>query len=276
MSETRMGDARVTDDEPLAGVTVVVTRTREQSAALIDPLEELGAEVVAFPVIAVVDPDDWMPADRAIAALGTYDWVVLTSTNAVDRLLARMEAHGLDTSAFDEVKVAVVGSATAHRLSDAGREADLVPEEFRAEGLVQEFREMGAGPGWRVLVPRALEAREILPDTLRDLECEVDVVPVYQTVRAKPDPEALSYFHEGSADVVTFTSPSTFYHFVSILDDAGADADAVMASVLSASIGPITTDAIEDLGYDADIEAEISTIPALVDSIAEYFRARHG
>jgi len=258
------------DGTPLDGLTVMVTRTLEQSAALADPLEALGADVISLPVIAIVDPDDWMPADRALAALSTYDWVVFSSTNAVTQFLDRMEAHGLGISVLDDVKVAVVGSATADRLADAGRKADLIPEDFRGEGLIASFRGLGAGPGWRVLIPRALEAREILPDTLRELDCEVDVVPVYQTVRAQPDAEALSYLNDGSVDVVTFTSPSTVYHFVAILDEAGVDADWVMESILTASIGPVTTDALEDLGYRADIEAPVSTIPVLIESIVEH------
>ncbi|MDA3936440.1 MAG: uroporphyrinogen-III synthase [Actinomycetota bacterium] len=265
-----MSVASTASDQPLEGLTIMVTRTLEQAAALTEPLEEFGAEVISLPVIDIVDPDDWMPTDRALAALGTYDWVVLTSTNAVDRFLERIEAHGLSIEVLDEVKVAVVGSGTAGRLAQAGRTADLIPENFRAEGLVAAFKAMGAGPGWRVLVPRALEAREVLPDTLRELDCEVDVVPVYQTVRAKPDPEALSHLNDGSIDIVTFTSPSTVYHFIAILDEAGIDADWVMESITSASIGPITSDALEDLGYEAGIEAQVSTIAVLIDSIVEH------
>lgn len=260
---------QVSSGAPLAGRSVVVTRTDEQSRALAAPLEALGAEVVACPVIAIVDPADLAPMSRAIDGLATYDWVVFTSANTVDRFLGRLLINDPTAEALTHVQIAAVGSATARRLGRFGVEPDLVPEDFRAEGLVDEFVAMGAGPGWRILLPRALEAREILPETLRDLGAEVDVVAVYQTVPAEPDPATVERLRAGGFDAVTFTSPSTVRNFVALLSAAGLEVPDVMGGVVKASIGPVTTDALAAAGFSADVEAQPSTVERLVDVLAE-------
>jgi uroporphyrinogen III methyltransferase / synthase len=168
---------------------VLVTRTLEQSAALAGPLEALGAEVIAMPVIEIADPIDGAPLEQALDDLETYDWLVLTSVNAVKRLFARLSARGLvATDLLRGIKVAVVGSATASALHARGIEPDLVPTDFRAEGLIDEFREAGTGPGTRVLIPRAAEAREVLPEALVAMGAQVDAVDLYRLVPAKSDP----------------------------------------------------------------------------------------
>ncbi|MDZ4168071.1 MAG: uroporphyrinogen-III synthase [Coriobacteriia bacterium] len=254
--------------EPLAGRSVVVTRTREQSRSLAAPLEALGAEVIVCPVIAIVDPPDTGPADEAIAHLGEYDWVVLTSVNAVERLLALMGACGCSLDALAATQVAAVGDATAQALEDAGVTVGLLPpEEFSAEGLIDEFVARGVGPGWRILVPRALKAREVLPQTLRGLGAVVDVVPVYQTVAAEPDPKVVERLRQG-VDAVTFTSPSTVRNFLAVLEAAGLVVDATLGHTVLASIGPVTSEALVEAGLVADVEADPSTVPALVDALA--------
>jgi len=252
----------------------MVTRSAEQSHALAAPLEALGATVVACPVIAIVDPLDWTPADEAIANLESYDWVVLTSTNAVDRFVARLEALGRKVKDLATRKIAVVGASTAVRAEALGLSVDLVPEEFRGEGLIDAFKSLGAGPDLRVLIPRALDAREILPETLREMGATVDVVPVYRTVGAHPDAKLARRLRDGGVDVVTFTSPSTFRHWSSAVKSAGLDIDEVLEGIATASIGPVTTAALTARGYEADIEAAESTIEGLVDAIVEYYRGR--
>ena len=261
-------------DTPLAGRVIMVTRSAEQSHALAAPLEALGATVVACPVIAIVDPLDWTPADEAIANLESYDWVVLTSTNAVDRFVARLEALGRKVKDLATRKIAVVGASTAVRAEALGLSVDLVPEEFRGEGLIDAFKSLGAGPDLRVLIPRALDAREILPETLREMGATVDVVPVYRTVGAHPDAKLARRLRDGGVDVVTFTSPSTFRHWSSAVKSAGLDIDEVLEGIATASIGPVTTAALTARGYEADIEAAESTIEGLVDAIVEYYRGR--
>lgn len=255
---------------PLSDTTIVVTRTREQSRALADPLERLGARVIACPAIEVVDPADLRPLDAAIARLETYTWVVLTSTNGVERFLARLEACGTGPQALSDVRVAVVGSATAKCLREAGVTPDFVPADFRAEGLVEGFEALGVGEHDRVLIPRAEEAREILPDALREMGAVVDVVPVYRVVTADLDAVCISAFASGSVDVVTFASGGTASRFVQALDAAGLDAHATLRAVAIASVGPVTTDALAALGLSPAIEAATSTMESLVDAIVAH------
>jgi uroporphyrinogen-III synthase len=259
---------------PLSGRSVVVTRTAAQAAALAEPLEALGAEVLAFPVLETVDPEDWGPADAAIAALADYDWVVLTSTNGVGRFLRRFKAVGGSREALLGSKFAAVGSATAACMRKHGIPPTLVPDDFRAEGLVEAFRELGAGPGWRVLVARAQKAREVFPDALRELGARVDVAPVYRTVPAEPDPVVIERLRAGTVDCVTFTSGAIAKAFVSAMREAAVDVDALMGNVAIASVGPVTTHALAVLGYEDDIEAKTSTMPALAEAIAAYYEAR--
>ena len=263
---------------PLAGRSVVVTRTAEQARELAEPLRALGAEVVACPVIAIVDPPEPERIGEAIAALTTYDWVVLTSTNAVDRFLGH-RAFGGDAAARlaeADVKVAAVGRPTAARIERYGVAVDLVPDDYRAEGLVEAFVEMGAGEGWRLLLPRALKAREVLRTELVPRGVTVDVVPVYRTVPATADPEVAQRLATGDFDVVTFTSPSTVRNFIAMLDEAGIDSGEVMRGVVRASIGPVTTTALEAAGFDASVEADPSTMPVLVEAIAAHFAGESG
>jgi uroporphyrinogen III methyltransferase/synthase len=257
---------------PLAGRSVVVTRTAEQSRALAAPLEKLGATVIAFPVIATVEPLDWSAADAAITRLSDYDWVVLTSANAVRCFLDRIGHAGLEAvRELSRTKVAVVGSATAGALAERGVEANLVPADFRAEGLVEEFAGLGVGAGARVLVPRALEAREVLPDALRGQGATVDVVPVYRTVQAEPDLAVIELFSAGEVDAVTFTSPSTFRHFRELLAAGGLDADAVLRGLDIASIGPVTSDAVRAAGHDVAVEPAEYTVAGLVSALVERY-----
>jgi len=265
-----MHDAEPRDEAsaPLAGTTVVVTRSRGQAGALSGRLEELGATVVEFPVIQLVDPDDWRPADAAIASLSEYDWVVFTSANAVERFFERARVGERDARALADACVAAIGPVTAARCMDYGVRPDYVPEDFRAEGVIEGFPARGVGAGSRVLLPRALEAREILPDTLREQGAIVDVVPVYRTVPAEPDGDALAAIASGNVDVVTFTSPSTARNFMAILERSGISPP---AGAVVASIGPVTSDAAIKLGLNVAIEAGESTISALVEAIVAYF-----
>jgi uroporphyrinogen III methyltransferase/synthase len=256
---------------PLVGRSVVVTRAADQAAGLVGSLEELGAEVLLMPVIAVADPLDFAPLDEAIDQIDSYDWIVLTSVNGVDRFVRRLVERGRGVEALRIASVAVVGSATAARLHELGVQPAVVPDHFRAEGLVAAFRDMSCGPGWRVLVPRAEEAREVLPESLRSMGCTVDVVPVYRLETAKSVPEVLRRLAVGGVDAVTFASGGTARRFVEMLRGAGIDPVTALESVTIASIGPVTTEALVSLGLRADVEARKSTAASLVDALAEHF-----
>lgn len=255
----------------LDGVTVVVTRARAQAADLVSMLESHGACVLSLPVIALADPDDWGPADSALDTLPTYDWVVFTSANALDRFLGRAVARGMDEGRLlgelAECRIAAVGPATAARCEAAGVRTDYVPEEAVAEGLVEGFAALGLGHGTRVLLPRALEAREVLPDALRAAGAVIDVVPVYRTVPADPDPDIVQRIADGDADVVTFTSPSTVRNFFGMLKTTTADRAA--RELKAVSIGPVTSEALRRIGIEPFAEAPEHTSAGLVGALVQ-------
>lgn len=259
-----------TDAAPLTGRTVLVTRAPHQARALAGPLEALGADVIIAPVIDTVEPDTWAPVDDAVGRLGVYDWIVFTSTNAVDRFLDRMAFRGIALPRAGRPRIAVVGAATAEWLEERGFTPDLVPDDFRAEGLIDRFREIGVTPGMRFLLPRAERAREILPESLRAAGAGVDVVTVYRTVPAVPDPAVIDRLRAGEVDAITFTSPSTVRHFLAWATSAGLDPAEVLGRSAAASIGPVTSDALRERGYAVPVEAAVSTMTSLVDGIVAH------
>ena len=258
-------------DLPLSGRSIVVTRSADQSPALSALLVELGAEVLSLPVVEIADPEDWAPADAAIENIGDYDWIVLTSTNGVDRLDARMRRHGLRLADLRTARFAVVGSATAERLRTFGLEPAVVPERFRAENLVAALAEAGLTADDRVLVPRAAEAREVLPDRLRALGAVVDVVPVYRLATATPPADILHRVATGGADAIVFASGGTARRFVEVLRTAGFDAGRALARTVVVSIGPVTTEALRGLGIRVDTEAGTSTSKSVATALAVHF-----
>jgi uroporphyrinogen-III synthase len=242
---------------PLAGLLVAVTRARPQAADLSERLRRIGAAVVEVPVIEIVDPDDGGAALRtaaAGAAANGYDWLVVTSTNGADRVVA-----ALDGRSPGRARVAAIGPATASVLEAAGLGVDLVPDRYVAEALVDAFP-APAGRG-RVLVARAAVARDVLPDGLTAMGWEVDVVEAYRARRAAVAPGDVEA--AGRADVITFTSPSTVDGALELFGP-----DRLPAVV--ACIGPVTAGAARARGLDVAVEAEVHTIPGLVDAIVAW------
>ena len=179
---------------------------------------------------------------------------MFTSVNGVDMFFDRLEFADLDARALANAKVAAIGPATAARCIEHGVRPDYVPEEYRAEGVLEGFLERGVGAGTKVLVPRALEAREVLPDTLRERGAVVDVVPVYRTVLGTGAGSVLERLADGEVDVVTFTSSSTVRNFVELAK--GIDLASALKDTLVASIGPITSDTCRELGLTVGVEAD--------------------
>lgn len=258
---------------PLKGRTVVVTRAADQAAGLAGPLSASGAEVLLMPVIEIVPPSSWAAADRAIDDLDHYDWIILTSVNGVDAFEQRLRLSGLRLSDLATKRVAAVGSATAACLRERGIEPALVPGTFRAEGIVAALAEVGAAAGPRVLIARAEEAREVLPDDLRALGFEVHVAPVYDIAAAPVPHDVFARFMSGDVDAVTFASGGTARRFAEALERAGMSAADVLAAPAVASIGPVTTEALREMGITVDIEAAEATSESLVQGIAAYFSA---
>jgi uroporphyrinogen III methyltransferase/synthase len=257
------------EKRPLLGKTVVVTRARAQASDLVDRLSSLGADCLECPTIKVVPPEDWSALDVAIDKLHTYDWLVFTSVNGVSFFFERLYDKGKDVRALKDVRTAAIGPATAKRLAEFGLKSDIVPETYQAESIIEAFdKEPMAGK--RVLLPRAQEARPVLPVELRKMDAVVDEIAVYRTEQATDNVDVLiTRLEEGAIDVVTFTSSSTVSNFKALLPPERFKA--LMKGVTVASIGPITTDTAKELGFKVDITAEAFTIPGLCEAILRYF-----
>jgi len=251
---------------PLAGRRIIVTRSRRQAGILSTLLEAEGAVVVEFPTIRIAPPADYAAVDRAIARLDQYRWVVFTSQNGVAAFLGRLRACGLGPAALGRLRVAAIGPATAGALQAQGLRVDLAPAEFVAEALVDAF----AGErleGARILLPRALEARRVLPDGLRARGATVDAVPVYRVEAERgQDPETWRQLLDRGGDAVTFTSPSTVRNFVEVV---GSHLPKVVAGALIACIGPVTAATARECGLGVGVVARSYTIPGIVAALRE-------
>jgi uroporphyrinogen III methyltransferase / synthase len=237
-------------DGPLAGATVVVTRARAQASALASRLRGLGARVVEAPVIKIQELEGPAPA------VESYDLVCLTSPNGVRLLFARLAAAGRDARALAGVTVAAIGPGTAAALEQHGVIADVVPERFIAEGLVEALADV---PVTRALVARAAQARDVLPAALRERGAEVDVLALYETVT---EPLTESQLVEvGDADYVTFTSASTVRFFYPAARERLSDRTRLV------SIGPITSAALREHGLEPDVEADRHDIDGLIEAL---------
>ena len=232
---------------PLHGRRVVVTRARAQASGLATTLRGLGAEVVELPAIRIEPRIDIEEVQKVAGSLGIYELVCLTSPNGVRLLFEAMEAAGVDARALAGVTVAAIGPETARALAERGVLADVVPERFVAEGLIEALEDHEVA-GARVLVARAAEARDVLPEALRERGAEVDVVALYETVREQPGEDEIEAAQ--SADYVTFTSSSTVTNLTEALGDRfPKDARIV-------SIGPITSETARAAGLNVDVEAD--------------------
>jgi len=247
----------------LAGRTVAVTRAREQASVLSRRLGELGAAVLQAPVIrtrTISGP----PLDPS-----PYDLVCVSSPNAVAALFERLAAGGRDARALAGARVAAIGPGTVSALADHGIAADVVPERFVAESLVEALTEL---PVSRALVARAAQARDVLPDALRERGVEVDVLALYETVVEPLSPAALAAARR--ADYVTFTSSSTVRFFLEAIEDAGNSDSGFSPDTRIVSIGPITSETLRENGLEPDVEADRHDIDGLIDALLSDARSR--
>jgi len=269
------------EDRPLFGKKVVVTRSRAQASDLVDDLLAAGAVPVEFPTIKVAPPGDGYAAlDGAIARLRggdgaadageaaangpAYDWIVFTSVNGVENFFERLNLEG-DVRDLKGVKLGAIGPATAAGLKRRGLRPDYVPAEYRAEAVLEGLLKLGAAEN-RVLIPRASEAREVLPEKLAEAGALVEVVPAYDTVLDDAGAQDMkNMLLAGEIDIITFTSSSTVKNFVKLLE--GLDFSTLPASVTIACIGPVTAETAQELGLRVDLVADEYTIPGLVRAL---------
>ncbi|HZE21542.1 MAG TPA: uroporphyrinogen-III C-methyltransferase [Desulfobaccales bacterium] len=258
------------ENRPLWGKTVVVTRSRQQASRLVAVLSAAGARCLEVPTIEIAPPADFAPLDAALAQLSRYDWLIFTSDNGVQAFMERLYHMGLDVRTLGQVRLAVIGPATAQALRDFGLVADVVPDTFQAEGLLAVLAPRLLG-GTRLLLARAEQARDVLPQGLRQIGAKVDVVPVYRAVPPLTvPPEAAGELAAGRVDLLTFTSSATVHNFVGLVGKERFQELAGKAAV--ASIGPITTATLSEYGVTPQIEPDAYTIPALAAAIIDYFK----
>lgn len=254
-------DLRWFESRPLFGRRVVVTRAAHQSSSLSKLLRAAGAEAVEIPTIEITDAGDGGAAlARAAAAASTYDWVVFTSANTVDRFFA----HVRDARSLGTASVAAIGPGTAAALAVRGIEADLVPERAVAEGLVDAFPD-APGAGGRVLLPQAAATRPVAAEGLHAKGWNVDTVEAYRTVPVTPEPDALA--SASTADAIAFTSASTVHSWIEAVH---ASPEATPRTVVS--IGPITTDAASQAGLEVAATATEHTLEGLVSVLVDVLR----
>ncbi|MHB9053989.1 MAG: uroporphyrinogen-III C-methyltransferase [Thermoleophilia bacterium] len=273
------------EDRPLFGKRVAVTRSRSQASGLVAALAAAGAVPVEFPTIKVTAPeDDYEALDAAIAAMRgggraveeasaaaaggnggpAYDWIVFTSVNGVEQFFGRLDLDG-DVRDLKGIKLGAIGPATAAALARRGLRIDFVPAEYRAEAMLEGLLKQGAA-GARVLIPRAREAREVLPEKLAEAGARVEVVNAYETVLDDAGSQEMrEMLSSGEIDIITFTSSSTVKNFVKLLE--GFDFQALPGSVTIACIGPVTAETARDLGLRVDLVAAEYTIPGLVKAL---------
>ncbi len=258
------------EGRPLFGRSVVVTRAREQASGLAASLEALGAEVVQFPTIRI-EPLPQGPLDEAVKRLASYQYVVFTSVNGVRLFWKSLRDGGLDARALAPCRLVAIGPATAEALESHGLHADIVPDRYVAEGVIAALQRLGGLAGTRFLLPRAEQAREVLPDALRAAGAVVDVVACYRTVPEEaPAAEILERIKAGDVDCVTFGSSSTVENFLSLIP---AETLKAHPGVLLAAIGPVTARTLSRHGLEAGLQPEEYTIPALVEALAAHFAA---
>jgi len=261
------------EKRPLFGKHIVVTRTREQASELVAMLEEDGADCLEYSTINIEPVEDYSVLDLELAAIGSCDWLLFTSLNAVTYFFRRLQERGLDSRSLAGPKIAVVGRATGEELRKYGISVDLVPEKFTGEGLAEAL--VGEGmTGKKVLLPRALVARDVLPQTLQKAGAEVIVAPVYRNVAPEGRKDQLRQeLEDKKIDMVTFTSSSTVTNFLTMVDAASPEElQQLMVGVDIAAIGPITSKTVEDSGLQVTVQPERYTIPDMVNAIVDHYR----
>ena len=250
--------------QPLAGKRILVTRARQQASALAEELEALGANVIRIPAIEIKPLASYDCLDAALHRVAEYDWLVFTSANAVAVFAAHMTALQVEPS--KNLRVAAIGPATAEALRAFGFADVLTPEEAVAEALAEVLREDVRGK--RILLVRAKIARDVLPDALRNYGATVDIADAYENVMPAESVEAIKtvFNYPGQQPhAITFTSSSTAQNFFALL--AEARIDSLPRETVLASIGPITSATLLELGYSATVEAEEASVAGLVRAL---------
>ncbi len=288
--------------QPLTQRRILITRTRKQASALAEQLEALGAIPISIPTIEIVPPETYAPLDAALTRLQTYNWLLFTSINAVEAFHQRLSLQQANQQFSGEQnrgphqqswrggmvgiresepsspprsqnfpRIAAIGPATARAAESLGLTVDLIPPKYIAESLAEAL--LPHAPNANILFPRAAEARDHLPETLRKAGANVTIIEAYRNqIPPNSIPELQSLFRDPAShpDAITFTSASTARNLAALLEAANLTLPPTTAL---ASIGPITTQTLRDLGHTPTIEAKEPTIPSLIQSLIDHFNS---
>ncbi|MBL7162504.1 MAG: hydroxymethylbilane synthase [Anaerolineales bacterium] len=242
---------------------VLITRPREQASEFAEELQNLGAQVVFLPTIEIKPIADTAPLDEALSRLDCYDWLILTSGNAVDVVLGRLTALGVGAPP-QTLRVAAVGPKTAAKLEEGGFPVDFVPDEYVTEAILPGLGDLC---GRWVLLPTADIAHDTLPKAIQAADGIAHVITAYHTVPATPDPEGVAALRAG-VDVITFTSGSTARNFYTLAQNAGLDPYNLPGDPMIACIGPKTAKVAQETGFRVDVIADDYTIEGLISALA--------
>jgi len=250
----------------LNGKRIIVSRAKEQAGSLSSLLKEEGADVLEIPFIEIRPAQSYEALDKAIENLLAYDWLILTSVNGVKAFFSRLEKQDKSEADLLHLKIVAIGPATAKAIEKHGIPVDIVPDEYVAEAVVEEMR--GQVKGERVLLVRAKVARDVIPNALRELGAKVHVMEAYETVVPESSRTAIleALNSNSKPALITFTSSSTVKNFVELIGQETISSG-LLDDVKLASIGPVTSATLKELGLRIDIEAKEYTIPGLVEAI---------
>jgi uroporphyrinogen III methyltransferase/synthase len=261
--------------KPLLNRTILVACSAKKMVELVAGLEAMGGNVLPFPVIEAKPIEDVHLMDQALASLQDYDWIIFTSAYGVRFFMQRLNECAMSAGTRTMPKICAIGPATAAAVKECGYETALIPSQFVAEGLLEALERHYGGlqnlAGRRILLPRAKEARELLPDALASAGARVDVVPCYKTVQAEVDGDIVRQLHLKSPDLMVFTSSSTIRNFIDILGPETGTGMLLQSTV--AVLGPVTGKTADTLGKHAEIVPRENTVPALLKAIREYYGA---
>lgn len=266
------------EKKPLFGQRILITRKYTEE---LNELEELGAEIIEFPTIEIVPPENYDELDKCIEKINTYNWLIFTSKNGVQFFFKRFFDKDNDIRDLKGLKICAIGKKTAQCIKKYGLKVDTIPDKFNAEGLIKTFqtqfnnaKDITPLKGLRFLLPRAEVAREILPEKIKELGGEIDIPVTYRTIKPHSHGKRLRRFlKEGKITLATFTSASTFNNFLDII---GSDAQDLLKDVTIAVIGQITAKAVEEAGFKVSIIPEESTIEAMVKEIIKWIYIKNG
>jgi uroporphyrinogen-III synthase len=252
----------------LHGKRIIVSRAREQASTLSQLLRERGADVLEIPFIEIRPPQSFEALDKIIENILAYDWLILTSVNGVQALFNRLEQLGKSEAELLHLKIAAIGPATRKAIEKQGLPVDVMPKEYVAEAVVASLRNLVKGE--RVLLVRAKVARDVIPNSLRELGAKVHVVEAYETVVPESSRTAILAAlgdEQNKPFAITFTSSSTVRNFVELVGEERAHSS-LLDGVKLCSIGPVTSATLKELKLRVDVEAKEYTIPGLVNAIA--------